>query len=253
MMARFFSLVSTVTLVVVFGHAARGQAVPPAEPALPEYQVEVLVFAHREVDSTEERLEHGARAVLPPEPLLAREPPRFEELDSATLEPDSASPGTVSPDDGASPAFRFRLLRPDELQLGAEYQTLRRLAAYAPLVHGGWVQPGLPEEQARPFDLSLLGVLNPRGTIRLHLGRFLHLKLDLAYRPDGGAVAAGAEPAVGASPLTELEMPLRYRLFAERQARSGELHYFDHPAFGVLVKITPVPAASSSTTGRPAA
>ena len=62
---------------------------------------------------------------------------------------------------------------------------LRASAAYRPLVHAGWVQPGLPEADAEPFDLKVLGLLNPRGTVRVHLSRFLHITLDLTYQADG--------------------------------------------------------------------
>ena len=40
--------------------------------------------------------------------------------------------------------------------------------------------------------------------------------------------------------------------FKVRNARSNELHYFDHPAFGVLVRVTPLPAQDASGR-RPAA
>jgi hypothetical protein len=56
--------------------------------------------------------------------------------------------------------------------------------------------------------------------------------------------------------LGEIDLGPRYVLTAERQTRSGELHYFDHPAFGVLVMITPVPetpAPNASPPGAPAA
>jgi hypothetical protein len=114
-------------------------------------------------------------------------------------------------------------------------------------VHAGWVQPGLPEDQAKPFDLTMLGVTNPRGYLRVYLSRFLHVSLDISYQ-DGAAPAARAEP-IG-NELREIALPPRYRLVTERQARSGELHYFDHPAFGVLVKITPVPTGNPGSTGR---
>ncbi len=110
-----------------------------------------------------------------------------------------------------------------------------------PLLHTGWVQPGLPEADAQAFDLKVLGTLNPSGTIRVHLSRFLHITLDLTYRADG---AAGPATAAGDG-LDELTFAPRYHLTATRSARSGELHYFDHPAFGVLVRVTPVPTADS--------
>jgi hypothetical protein len=114
------------------------------------------------------------------------------------------------------------------------------------LLHTGWVQAGLPEDQAPVFDLATLGSLNPRGTVRLYLSRFLHVNLDLTYQ--GTAVAANAAQPTG---LDEFAFAPRYKLETERNVRSGELHYFDHPAFGVLVKVTPVPAQSGTgTTGR---
>ena len=93
----------------------------------------------------------------------------------------------------------------------------------------------------------VLGVMNPRGTVRVHLSRFLHITLDLTYQG-----APDATPAFGASDrLDELVLAPRYRITATRSARSGELHYFDHPAFGVLVRVTPLPApdAAGCSTG----
>ena len=111
------------------------------------------------------------------------------------------------------------------------------------------MQQGLPDNDALPVDLGVLGVRNPFGTIRLSLTRYLHVKLDLSYVDGQAAQAVGAPSQAG---LTELPLPTRYHLSAERRISSGELHYFDHPAFGVLIKITPV---KPSTTGgtRPAA
>jgi len=136
-------------------------------------------------------------------------------------------------------SFRFRLLKPEELQLNAAYGTVSRLAAYQPLLHGGWEQEGLPEDQAHPFDVSYLGAYNPRGSIQLHLSRFLHLTLNLEFQPAGTASAG----SFVTSPfgLNEVVVPTRYSLVDQRRLRSGELHYIDHPLFGVLVLVTPAP------------
>ena len=148
--------------------------------------------------------------------------------------------------------FRFRVLRPEELQLTSQYRVLARLPAYHPLVHGGWVQLGLPDASTIPVDLGVLGVTNPAGTVRLSLTRFLHVKLDLTY-VDTQAVQRGA--AAAQDDLADLPIAPRYHIDDERTTRSGEIHYFDHPAFGVLIKVTPVkqdPNATSTGT-RPAA
>jgi hypothetical protein len=250
------------------------QAVPeaPAEPAAPQYQVEVLIFANRDFDRTEEQFENEVMAPLLTEELRAA--PIFDDTNFGPLAQSPAS--DVIPDAGVlseapgselSPAsgdafapeeaeFRFRLLQPEELQLASQYRILQRNPqAYAPLLHGGWVQPGLPEDEAQPFDLAMLGATNPVGSIRVYLSRFLHVNLDLSYR-DTAAAAAPADPAAFANELTELPMTPRYHLEGDRTTRSGELHYFDHPAFGVLIKVTPIrvqPAPPGTPGTRPAA
>ena len=161
----------------------------------------------------------------------------------------SAAP---EPANAPNEPFRFRLLRPEEFALDDVYARLDRLGAYVPLLHGGWVQPGLPEDQAHPFDLSVLGGINPRGTIELYLSRFLHINVDLSYQPPqaGGQYGWQSADAVG---LGEFALPPRYSLHAERRLRSGELHYIDHPAFGVLIQIRPQPTAKPQDAAQPAA
>jgi len=225
----------------------------PAPP--PQYEVEILVFANREFDPSEERFEPtpSELASLPVEPL--REPPVFDDFSFGARAPDAPATPRVEPQpdeltalspDPLAEALRVRPLRPDELKLGNEYRKLEAIPAYEPLLHAGWVQPGLPETDARPFDLAVLGVANPRGTVRVHLSRFLHITLDLTYR----AAPTDASAFVASETLGELTLAPRYRLTATRSARSGELHYFDHPAFGVLVRITPLPAQGASSPGR---
>jgi hypothetical protein len=137
-----------------------------------------------------------------------------------------------------SRGFRFRLLEQDELQLNDEYAHIARLSAYEPLVHGGWVQEGLSESAAYPFDLVYLGTTNPRGTMQLHLSRFLHVTVDLDYVATRSAPSG---PRQSSFSLGEFSTTPRYALETQRRLRSGELHYIDHPMFGVIVLVTPAP------------
>jgi hypothetical protein len=230
------SLLASAALVAQ-GGSILGQAVPPGPP---QYEVEVIVFANRDFDPAEELFDQSLASLpeaAPGEPLEA---PVFDESmfdpppPSAVAPAPQVPPGALPPD-AAPPVddpLVVRALRPEELKLGAEYRRLRAVAAYTPLLHTGWLQPGLPENQAVPFDLATVGALNPRGTVRVHLSRFLHVTLDLTYRGQETATAA-------ATGLAELGVAPRYRLSATRNVRSGEIHYFDHPAFGVLVRVTP--------------
>jgi hypothetical protein len=238
----------------------------PQRPA-PQFQVEVLIFTHRDFDPNEEQFAlEERREPAPEQPLRS-----LDALDDgvefdadAPVSLDTSPPATdgtppVEPDAAAvadaaavpENEFRFRVLRPEELQLTNQYRVLARLPAYHPLVHGGWVQLGLPDSATIPVDLGVLGVANPAGTVRLSLTRFLHVKLDLTYvdtqAPQRGPAAAPSDD------LTELPIAPRYRIDTERTTRSGEVHYFDHPAFGVLIKVTPVKADPTTTGPRPAA
>lgn len=258
MRSRFAWLVFGVLLAAAATTVAQA---PPAAPAAdeqlpPQYEVEVLIFAFREFDATEERFDQELSG-FDGDTATLREPPVFDDTNfgAGAIAP---QPGSLDAAPSLAPidplaaqraeALRIRLLRPEELKLGAEYRKLRAVAAYEPLVHTGWVQPGLPEDDAQPFDLKVLGVLNPSGTIRVHLGvRYLHITLDLAYQGD-----TAAAPLATNDGLDELVLAPRYHLETTRSARSGELHYFDHPAFGVLVRVTPV-ATQDAQNRRPAA
>lgn len=94
------------------------------------------------------------------------------------------------------------------------------------------------------------------GTFTLRQGRFLHVDVDLGYTktitadipasetpapeptptsapaPDAEADAAAATPP---SQTTKLYV----RMTQSRRIHSGELHYLDHPLFGVLFEVTP--------------
>jgi hypothetical protein len=203
--------------------------------------VEIIVFANREFDAGEERFSQERASLRGSQNDALLEVPLY--VEPSPLPPADPAVATVSVEDPLS----FRLLAPEQLQLNNEYRKLTNLGAYRAVLHAGWVQPGLPDEQAKPFDLTLLGVTNPRGHVRVYLSRFLHVALDLSYE-DGAPATKPGETA--GNDLREIALPPSYRLVTERQTRSGELHYFDHPAFGVLVKVTPVPTTNSGSTGR---
>jgi len=221
--------------------AAFAQAPPAAiDPTLPpRYEVEIIVFAHRDFDPAEEHFEQSPNAFHSDTVAALQEAPVF---DATTFTPQVVEPLPSTPIDpvaaARAEALSVRPLAPEELKLGNEYRRIRAISAYVPLLHTGWVQPGLAETDAVPFELKTVGILNPRGTVRVHLSRFLHITLDLTYQ-----ASSAAAPGSGTSDgLDEIVVAPQYRLKATRSARSNELHYFDHPAFGVLVRVTPVPA-----------
>lgn len=138
--------------------------------------------------------------------------------------------------------------------LQAIADSLRRSNSYRPLLHWRWIQPGWERSRARllhvqvpagsalpltqpsaqasklemqrlrdltdPSAVTGVGLPLLDGTVSLSRARFLHLAADLIY----------VDPATG----------IPVQLKESRRMRSNELHYLDHPRFGVLVQVTPV-------------
>lgn len=167
--------------------------------------------------------------------LIAPSANDFEEFDDFgnTFGP----PPETEDDDG----LWYTMLDEEELTLDRAFARLNNLNAYTPLIHTGWSQEALLEEEALAFDINLVGALQPTGTIRLHRSRFLHLTLDLMLQNDYRYTFAPVAFDDPHWPLAELRAPLRYRIDVQRRVRSDEVHFFDHPAFGVLISIRPQP------------
>lgn len=171
----------------------------------------------------------------------------------------------------------FQMLYPDELQLTAKLSQLRRSKNYRLLLHTAWYQPAfetrhkrsvylhdnlrksnnsykktiMPMTDAGPTD----GPLNQRlfGTFRLTISRYLHAHFDMLFRlPQEVTYHEEKEMLQDAvfllppdmefdyetTPTTTMAM-INYRLKEARRIKSKEIHYFDHPAFGILLHVTP--------------
>ena len=97
---------------------------------------------------------------------------------------------------------------------------LQRSGAYQVLAHRLWRQGAYDRHSAVPYllhttqDSARYGL---DGSLTLIRERYLHLAVDLALTSAGSV----------------------YLLDETRRMRSGELHYFDNPRFGVIARVTP--------------
>lgn len=149
--------------------------------------------------------------------------------------------------------IEYTPLPPEARTLTAAHETLLRLDAYDPVLWAGWTQIVLEEDQSPALDLRRLGnlPLGFDGELRLYLGRFVHLVVDVSleetnpgsrggprpYESDGGdAARLGDRYARGAPP------EIVYRISEDRIMRNGETRYFDHPRFGLIARLTLVKA-----------
>lgn len=147
--------------------------------------------------------------------------------------------------------IELRVLTEEELTLEEQYSTLSRLGAYEPVLWSGWTQTVRDEAQTPSISLRRLGriPLAFEGDLKLYLGRFLHLVVDLsltesvsvaelnasAARPEAASTALGNIQAGGT-----LMQQISFRITEDRIVRNGDQRYFDHPKFGLLTKLTRV-------------
>lgn len=148
-------------------------------------------------------------------------------------------------------AERFLPLE-QNLSLSDNAAAIAASSRYRLIRHLAWRQPGLDENEAvavrislgntsavyLPEDISAYQEFIPasavptperqrkintstvNGSIRVHLGRFLHMQTQLAF--------------------TDEQTGQSFRLSQSRKMRSRELHYIDNPRFGILTRILPI-------------
>jgi len=240
------------------------------EEALRWYQVEFIVFQHlneRAVDSEKWPLD------VPMTDLAGSIEPRRAAMPGAGLPQaqETLSAGPVA----------FQLLGEGEFSLGEAYRMFRRSPYYRPLLHMAWRQPGFDRGEAPAVHVSRLPLplelftspIDPAarrpdearadreaavdGVLRVYLSRYLHVEADLVLTLPTPEQAPGTMPVFNEElGLFEKELetkPYRFRLAESRRMRSGELHYLDHPLFGLLVRVDryepPAPPAAEPTPG----
>ncbi len=160
-----------------------------------------------------------------PAPVYRVEVLVFRHLTAPDADSEVFVPAAPDPDgeaDDTLPAPRaaageFRRIARDELRLVQAYETMRRSRDYSPMIHIGWIQEGRPRSSAVPYRLSGgSGNYTVSGTARLVLEQRLRLDVDLEMTGDDGP----------------------FYLADGRPLRRGDLHYFDHPRFGVIAVVT---------------
>ncbi len=174
----------------------------------------------------------------------------------------SCPPGDGNCQSAAQPGATrhdFYGLPTSEHRLGGVVNALRASGRYRPLLHVAWQQPGfarqnapavhITAERSRETKAGLAGrsravLRSLDGTIRVYRGRYLHVLADLAYYRPEPTPTSPADPhsalldgALGG--LAPPPRPSPFRLSEHRRMRFGELHYFDHPLFGLLIEILP--------------
>lgn len=118
---------------------------------------------------------------------------------------------------------------PETSALGRAGARLAKNGKHRVLAHVQWTQSGQTKSDTRPVRLrDEAQTLD--GVAHLYLlGRALYLDLNLAMSAE----------KLRLDRTDDMKMPV-FRLQEHRRIRLQEIHYFDHPRFGVLVRVMPV-------------
>ena len=131
-------------------------------------------------------------------------------------------------------------------QLDAIHGGLRNSSGYTVLFHRAWRQVGYDAAHAIAYPIHFRadnGRDSIDGSVTLVRERYLHLDVDLLLTSgDSGSPAAYAD-SPGGRPA--------FRLQEKRRLRSREMHYFDHPRFGVIAMVTPYDAPEEEAEPEP--
>ena len=171
------------------------------------YQIEVIVFAQKapnteQFDQTQSQLSW---------------PKKLVKLSETTLPMQEWMLNPLS----------YTKLQAEDRLLQNIYYGLKKSRSYRPLVHLSWVQSARENRLSDAVQVYKKAGLQEdyevNGYIRLQRGHYLHLITDLEYAP----ASAQAEPLV-------------YRLKEKRRIKLNEIHYLDHPKFGVVATVKPI-------------
>jgi hypothetical protein len=206
------TLVASLIAAVALSASA---AEPTRQPDTP-YTVELVIFRPTTPLGVTEDWRSEAMAVASHAPV--------EGADSG----DTPAPAGTSLD--TSP------MSPALFKLSGIESALQRSHNYEVLGHVGWTQTVVPRGSGLAVDLSQLGVGGEiRGSAAVERGRYLYLRLRLAYTP--------TDPPPSLVGTTAPSGPVTFTLDQVRRVRNFERHYFDHPAFGVIAMVAPVGGA----------
>jgi Peptidoglycan-binding protein, CsiV len=143
--------------------------------------------------------------------------------------------GAAGPQAGTAPAAdTFTDLSPSAYTLDRVSNSLSSASGYSVLFHRAWRQLAYDRNHAVEYPVhtsAANGRDSVNGTVTLIRERYLHLDIELALSRAGTSSATAYPDGQAGRP--------QYRLSEQRRIRSSEIHYFDHPQFGVIARVTP--------------
>jgi hypothetical protein len=146
---------------------------------------------------------------------------------------DTPDPDAIKPS-GSFPEDHFTELAMEFYSIENISDALKRSGRYSVLFHRAWRQLSYDKANAVAYPIHSLaenGRDSVEGIVKLVRERFLHLDVDVQLM----SAATGTEVLYSDSPNSQPA----FELTETRRIKSNVLHYFDHPRFGMIAKVTP--------------
>lgn len=141
---------------------------------------------------------------------------------------------------------QYKLLAPNQLELLPQVSKMTPEKGYTILAHFGWTQPAYNKNQAKFLAFDSSWQANPNhpssisGGVKTYKERYNHAEIYIDLdRPIPNAIK---ERFAENQQLEKEYLPItwRFRLDEARRIKAGELHYIDHPIFGILIKVNSI-------------
>ncbi|MEK6748579.1 MAG: CsiV family protein [Pseudomonadota bacterium] len=253
-----------IAVAVVIGGLSSGRARAADGDVDKWYEVELILFAHPDGNALQS--EHWVS-----DPGL---PPSDKSVERLTrpAPPPAANPAAATAAPPKNVPVAFQMLPPNDMKLSPLVEKLTASAGYKVLMHTAWRQPVSKGERGSGVMLdntvdanysppsatppAVVGTaLAPEvspfiGVFALTSTRYLHVTVDILYRqPDvvrAASVIDNTTPTFSMGvdsgiPTTAVNNPIAgFRMTDLRKIKTDQLHYFDHPLFGVIARVVPV-------------
>ena len=164
----------------------------------------------------------------------------------------------------------YAILHDDDYRLSGMKRILELSRDYRPLYHMSWQQPGLDNNLAKPVHIQAEDAYNlfemtvppallssefmPAnfyepirlafdGTIKIRSSLYLYVDLDIVFfKPPPGVEGKEINSIIfdeESQDFFEVKDSIeRVRLTESRRIKLNELHFFDHPLFGVILQVS---------------
>lgn len=137
----------------------------------------------------------------------------------------------------------FAMMAKNDLLLTDIVIKLSNSEHYQPLFHMGWVESVPANKLGKAIHISQnVGDETIDGYVQLKRSHYLHYFIDLEYTRQDSSYDPVEEQMFedDADVIEEVSGSKIYRIDEKRRIHLNELHYFDHPRFGVIVKVEPL-------------